>query len=148
MTHLRRYRLIVALLALVALLTFLFYRNDTSARKETVPVAAVKNPMIGIGALGRIEPRSRVLKISHNAGPEGARIETLNVEEGQDVTQDDVLAILSDFPRKQAEAAQAQASVRALEARYRVEELNKVYAEKNYNRGKKLMQEKDRKSVV
>lgn len=48
----------------------------------------------GVGALGHIEPRSRVIKISHNAGPEGARVEQLFYSEGDRVKSGDALAVL------------------------------------------------------
>lgn len=54
----------------------------------------------GIGALGRIEPRSRVIKISHNAGPEGARVERLFFQESDQVKSGDKLAVLSDHMKK------------------------------------------------
>ncbi|MGZ8193970.1 MAG: hypothetical protein ACXWTW_10500, partial [Methylobacter sp.] len=42
-------------------------------------------PGMGIGALGRIEPRSRVIRVSHNAGAEGTNLEKLLFQEGDQV---------------------------------------------------------------
>lgn len=71
----------------------------------------------GIGALGRIEPRSRILRVSHDAGPEGARIGELRVEEGQSVKAGDVLAVFTSHPRREAELAVARAEHELLKAR-------------------------------
>ena len=69
----------------------------------------------GIGSLGRIEPRSRVIKISHNAGPEGARIEQLFFEEADWVKSGEKIAVLSDHMKKKAEVETAKARIKVLE---------------------------------
>lgn len=67
---------------------------DTSCRLDTNQ---------GIGALGRIEPRSRVIKVSHNAGPEGARVERLLFQETDLVKAGEKLAVLSQHAKRRAE---------------------------------------------
>lgn len=47
----------------------------------------------GVGALGRLEPRSRVIKVSHNAGTEGARVEQLFFQETDHVKVGEQLAL-------------------------------------------------------
>lgn len=76
---------------------------------------------LGIGALGRIEPRSRVIKISHNAGPEGARVEQIFFQETDQVKAGDTLAILSDHLKKKAQVEAARARIKVLEAQRAVE---------------------------
>jgi HlyD family secretion protein len=132
---------IVILLVVVAGSGFFLYpRLMEKQAKAEQPVIVPQAPK-GIGALARIEPRSRVLKISHNAGPEGAKISELLVEEGQNVEKGATLAVLADYPRKKAELAQAEANIKALQARYKVEKLNQDYAAKTLERRRKLLKE-------
>lgn len=138
MTHSALFRMIL----LMAIASFGVSACDKQEKSETASASSAPQEPLGIGALGNIEPRSRVLRISHNAGPEGAKIDQLLVDEAQDIEKDAVLAVLADFPRKQAEADQAQASVKALEARYEVQKLALDYAGKNFARGQKLSREK------
>ena len=49
--------------------SFVLFSSNLSA-ETTSPIKSNQ----GIGALGHIEPRSRVIRVSHNAGPEGARV--------------------------------------------------------------------------
>lgn len=64
---------------------------------------------VGVGALGRIEPASRVRRLATAAGPEGARIARLLVTEGDQVAAGQRLAEFHDLPKKQAALAQATA---------------------------------------
>jgi len=70
-----------------------------------------------VHALGRLEPRGTVLQISAPSGNEGARVEKLLVEEGQDVAVGDVLAVLDMRDRRQAAVAEARARLLAAEAK-------------------------------
>lgn len=88
----------------------------------------------GVGALGKIEPRSRVLKVSHDAGPEGARIEKLLVTEGQTIKQGDKIAIFSDYARKQAKLQIARLQVAILQAHLEAEAVEEVFFGKEYHR--------------
>jgi HlyD family secretion protein len=72
---------------------------------------------VGVGALGRIEPASRVRRLATAAGPEGARIAKLLVNEGDQVAAGQLLAEFHDLPKKQAALDQAQANVTLAEAR-------------------------------
>lgn len=72
---------------------------------------------MGVGALGRIEPRGRVLHLSHDQGPEGALVAWIKAEEGQTVKAGDVLVVFSDRDRREAELAAAQARVTEVQAR-------------------------------
>jgi HlyD family secretion protein len=71
----------------------------------------------GVGALGRVEPLSRILKLTHSAGAmAGVRIERLLVEEGQQVEASALLAVFSDAEQKDATLAQAEANVAQMQA--------------------------------
>lgn len=95
---------------------------------------------IGVGALGRIEPRSRVIRLSHDQGPEGARIETMMVEEGQDIRAGDTVAIFSNQRRRQAEVEIGTARVAALKARRSGIEAELADAKADYARKQPLLQ--------
>ena len=92
----------------------------------------------GIGALGRIEPRSRVIKISHNAGPEGARVEQLFFEETDPVKSGDTLALLSDHFKKKAQVEAAKARIKVLEAQRAVEQAALAFNKREYLRHQSL----------
>lgn len=105
----------VAALAIVPAVALLTMREMVPSR---APVAAAADAArVGVGALGRVEPASRVLRVSHGAGPEGARVARLLVAEGEEVAAGQVLAEMHDLPRKQAALAQAEASLALAEAR-------------------------------
>ena len=70
----------------------------------------------GIGALGRVEPTSRVRKLSQSGGLNVTRLSQLFVTEGDTVTKGQVLAELADAGQKDAAAAQAEAAVRQARA--------------------------------
>lgn len=78
---------------------------------------------LGIGALGRIEPRSRVIKLSHNAGPEGARVAQLFFQEADSVQSGEKLAVLSDHVKRKAELEAAGARIKVLGAQRAVEQV-------------------------
>ena len=94
----------------------------------------------GVGALGRIEPRSRIIKISHNAGPEGARVQQLLVHEGDSVQQGQELAILSDYDKKKAEVDAAKTHVKVLEAQLQTEKSSLAFHIREYSRYQSLEQ--------
>ncbi|MDX1965971.1 MAG: efflux RND transporter periplasmic adaptor subunit [Planctomycetaceae bacterium] len=80
---------------------------------ELAPAPTVRR----VHALGRLEPRGTILQISAPSGNEGARVEELLVEEGQDVARGDVLAVLDQHDRRQAAVAEARARLLASQAK-------------------------------
>jgi len=103
------------------------------------PLLAESLPANGVGAMGYIEPRSRIIRVSHDAGPEGARIKEIFVTEGQQVKQGDTLAVFSDAPRKKAKLADAEIQTAVLEAKINAELTRLDFLEKNYKRKKSLL---------
>ena len=95
----------------------------------------------GIGALGRIEPRSRVIKVSHNAGPEGARVERLFYAEGDRVKSGEKLAILSDHDKKEAEVEAAKTRIAVLKAQRDSEQIAFDFNQKEHHRYQSLKQD-------
>lgn len=65
----------------------------------------------GVGALGRIEPQSRVIKVNAPSTMEPPVVEKLLVEVGDDVDSGDVLAILDSHRREQADLEEAKATL-------------------------------------
>lgn len=94
----------------------------------------------GIGALGRIEPRSRVIKISHNAGPEGARVQQLLIQEGDLVISGAKLAILSDHLKRKAEVDASRTFVTVLEAQLKAERHALAFNRREFQRYQSLQQ--------
>jgi HlyD family secretion protein len=94
----------------------------------------------GVGALGRIEPRSRVIKVSHNAGPEGAKVAQLFFQEADRVKSGEKLAVLSDYDKKKAEVEAAKTHVKVLEAQRVVEQVALTFNKKEHLRYQSLKQ--------
>lgn len=92
----------------------------------------------GVGALGRIEPRSRVIKVSHNAGPEGARVEQLFFQEAALVKSGEKLAVLSDHVKRKAGVEAARTRIKVLEAQRAVEQVALTFNKKEHLRHQSL----------
>ena len=80
------------------------------------PVAAVPSVPVGVGALGRVEPASRIRKLNQPGGLAVTRLERLLVLEGEEVRDGQLLAEFADAHMKDAAATQAEASVAELRA--------------------------------
>lgn len=74
------------------------------------PMAVAPAP-IGIGALGRVEPASRIRRLAHPGGMSVTRLERLLVAEGEEVAEGALLAEFADGAQKAAAVAQARAAV-------------------------------------
>ncbi len=70
--------------------------------------AATLPEAIGVGALGRIEPASRIRRLNQPGGMNVSRLSALMVEEGQDVAAGQLLAEFADVAQKDAAIAQAR----------------------------------------
>lgn len=90
----------------------------------------------GIGALGRVEPRSRVVAVSYDG--DGARIEEILVKEGQAIRKGDVIAVFGDLDQRQAKYASAMAKVRQIAAKIQVEQSTETYFVSEYKRMNEL----------
>ena len=100
----------------------------------------VADQNFGIGALGYIEPRSRVIQVSHNAGPEGARVEQLFFQESDRVDSGARLALLSDYKKKVAEVSAAETRIKALGVQLASEKVALVFNQKEHQRYESLSQ--------
>ncbi|MEA5512688.1 ABC exporter membrane fusion protein [Nodularia sp. UHCC 0506] len=65
-----------------------------------------------VTALGRLEPKGKVIKLSAPASSQGSRVEQLLVKEGDQVKAGQAIAILDNRDRLQAALQEAEASVK------------------------------------
>jgi HlyD family secretion protein len=103
---------IIASLIVGAISIYTIKRFQAAAQKKVeVPVAA---PAITtVTALGRLEPRGEVIKLSApTSSNQGSRVEKLLVKEGDPVIGGQVIAILDNRDRLQAALQEAQEAVK------------------------------------
>jgi HlyD family secretion protein len=107
-----------ALIAALALIsggvTFYKLRQATVSKPETP--AQVMPEIKTVTALGRLEPRGEIIQISVSSAAEGNRIEELLVNQGDEITKGETIAILDSRDRLQASLNQAKEQVRVAEA--------------------------------
>lgn len=93
-----------------------FWRQ--SLQVEQAQETVVEMPQIRtVTALGRLEPRGEIVQLSAPSSTRGNRVDQLLVREGDQVKAGQVVAILDSRDQLQAAYAEAQAAVRAAEAR-------------------------------
>lgn len=105
-------------------------------------VTAASSPPPGIGALGRVEPKGRVIRLSHDAGPEGARIETLDIVEGQQVEAGARVAVFSEYRYKLAQLQTLMARIPVTEAQISAADAAARLADAELKRARTLLREK------
>jgi HlyD family secretion protein len=98
----------------VSVYTVLKFR-DTATQKTQAPTAMVPE-LKTVTALGRIEPKGKVIKLSATTSSEGSRVEQLLVEEGDRVKPGQVIAILDSRDRLEAALKEAQEKVKVEQA--------------------------------
>jgi len=91
-----------------------------AAATATATAAATRN---SVTALGRLSPQGEVIKLSAPSASDGARIEILKVEEGDRVSQGQIIAVLDTRDRLEAILQQADKEVKVKQA-----ELAKIQA--------------------
>ncbi len=114
MSRAQRLLLGAALLAAAAGAGFVWMRPGEA---ERAPTQVVEAGPVGIGALGRLEPASRIRRLAPGPGQDGARTERLLVTEGDRVTQGQLLAEFADATLKDAALRQAEAQLAQARAR-------------------------------
>ncbi len=75
------------------------------------PARAASSAPAGVGALGRVEPASRILKLTQGGTMGTIRLERLLVREGEAVAAGQILAEFSDAAQRDAAVAEAEAKV-------------------------------------
>ena len=89
-------------------------RSQTPAAKPVPASPSLASP--GVGALGRIEPASRVRKLTHPGGMATTRIDQVLVREGDVVAAGQLLAVFADAEQKDAAVAQVEAALAEAQA--------------------------------
>ncbi|MEH2178021.1 HlyD family efflux transporter periplasmic adaptor subunit [Nostoc sp.] len=125
--NLLRSPLLLAMIASFAIGGFSVYTvmklQATGNEKQKAPVA-VQPVVKTVTALGRLEPKGEVIKLSAPSSiGEGNRVEQLLVKEGDQVKAGQVVAIMDNRDRLQATLAEAQKQVQVAKSR-----LNQVKA--------------------
>jgi HlyD family secretion protein len=107
---------IVATLATGGIIAYTLLRfGSTTKSRPTTPVARVSE-IIGVAALGRLEPNGEVIKLSAPGSFEGNRIEQLLVKQGDKVQVGQVIAILDNRDRLFADLEKAKEDVKVAKA--------------------------------
>ncbi len=107
--------------------------QDTVSQKASAP-AVLLPELTTVTALGRIEPKGKVIKLSATTSAEGSRVEELLVREGDRIKAGQVIAILDSRDRLLAALREAEKQVKVEQAN-----LNRIKA--GAKRGEILAQE-------
>ena len=107
--------------------------QDTVSQKSSAP-AVLLPELTTVTALGRIEPKGKVIKLSATTSAEGSRVEELLVREGDRIKAGQVIAILDSRDRLLAALREAEKQVKVEQAN-----LNRIKA--GAKRGEILAQE-------
>jgi len=87
-----------------------------TGQSQTAATNAKTATPAGVGALGRIEPASRVRKLTHPGGMATTRVDQLLVKEGDQVVAGQLVAVFADAAQKDAAVIQAEASLAEAQA--------------------------------
>ncbi len=105
----------VILLSIAGVVFLLNRQKDVEANLSVTP--APPQPL-GVGALGILEPGWKILRLAPSSTAEGGgQVETLAVEEGDEVHQGDVIAVLDSNRRKAAALSEARAQAQVATAK-------------------------------
>lgn len=113
---------ITALIAVVTLVTgagTAYWVINNYSNAQTPVENPAKQPEIpeSVAALGYLEPKGEVIRISAPAFMEGARVDQLLVKRGDKVKEGQIIAVLDSRDRLLAALTQAQAQVKISQAR-------------------------------
>ncbi|BDV36247.1 efflux RND transporter periplasmic adaptor subunit [Methylocystis iwaonis] len=125
-------------LTLIAAGALLQARPAPLAAETSPPNSAAPQTVMGVGALGRIEPMSRVIRVSPDQGAAGTVISEIRVREGQEVAKGDVVAVFSDYERRQAEVDLAEAEFAVSTAHLTAADAQFKKAQRDYDRKNSL----------
>lgn len=91
-------------------------RGSAEEATPTPSATSAAATTISVSALGRIEPQGEVISLAAPSSTQGARIAQIMVEEGDEVRQGQVIAVMDNRETLEANFAQAEAGVRVAEA--------------------------------
>jgi HlyD family secretion protein len=107
----RRARILSGVLAVAAAGGAWLWLNHAPAPSAATPTVTTPAAPVGVGALGRVEPASRIRRLNQPGGMAVTRLDRLLVREGDEVAEGQLLAELADAAQKDASVAQAEAAV-------------------------------------
>jgi HlyD family secretion protein len=107
---LRHVLTVAAAFAGASLSTFVWL-HDADTREAVHTDRLDPDAPLGVGALGRVEPTTRIHRLSHPGGLAVSQVARLLVREGEAVNAGDVVAIFADAEYKEAATAQAAAAL-------------------------------------
>lgn len=91
-----------------------------SQSTSPAPIASptsVTPELKSVTALGRLEPKGQIIKLSAPSSNDGSRLEVLKVKEGDNVKTGDIIAVLNSQPRLEAALQQADEQVNVAQAK-------------------------------
>jgi HlyD family secretion protein len=104
-------------LALGGVLLFQIFRNQVLQAEKVKQEQQLVIPEIKtVTALGRLEPKGEVIKLSAPGSNQGSRVDKLLVEEGEEVKAGQVIAVLDSSDKLQAAYQKAQEAVKVSQA--------------------------------
>jgi HlyD family secretion protein len=98
-------------LAIIAIVRY-WYATEQGSGSDLIPstiASASSAKQNTVSALGRLEPASRVIRVAAPSGNEGNRLESLQVQEGDDVAKGNVLGYMDTYTRRLAAKRQEEA---------------------------------------
>jgi HlyD family secretion protein len=107
----RRAGLVAGLLVVAAAGGGWLWSTHAQTPRPAAPAAGTPAGPVGVGALGRIEPASRIRRLTQPGGMAVTRLDRLLVDEGDQVAEGQLLAEFADAAQKDAGVAQAEAAV-------------------------------------
>jgi HlyD family secretion protein len=130
--------LIAALTIGLPLFVWAYFVGADDAPAKPIKETAWAPAALGVGALGWIEPRSRLIRVSNEAAATGGVVGEILVREGQAIKAGTRIAVLSDWRRRRAEVALAVAEISAAKARHLAAEAELESAQRDAERKKSL----------
>jgi len=96
----------------------LIYHFSSVSKPQEVPTTTITAPIITtVTALGRLEPKGEIIKVSASSGTQGNRVEKLLVQEGERVEQGQIIAILDNNKILAGALEKAQGQLKVAEAK-------------------------------
>ncbi|UKO98235.1 ABC exporter membrane fusion protein [Nostoc sp. UHCC 0870] len=98
--------------AIAGLNGYRFWQSQAQSSNASETTQVSLPPVTTVTALGRLEPKGTIIKVSAPSSSQGSRVETLLVKEGDRVKAGQVIAILDNRDRLQAAYQEAQSAVK------------------------------------
>lgn len=102
---------------LLLLVSGFAYRVWLSHLTQPSIAVAVAPTVETVSALGRLEPEGEVIEVFAPTSSDGARVETLRVNHGQQIRQGEVIDLLDTYARREAALREARAQVAVARSR-------------------------------